>query len=351
MEIKWTKNGFLMVNELPLEKYLYAVVPSEMPTESDMEALKAQAVCARSYAYNQIKEKSYKAYGADLDDSVACQVYNNIPENERSRKAVDETYGRVATKNGQIIVTYYFSTSWGYTADGQDVWNTEEEVPYLLGSLQTLRKNSVKGASTDLSDENAFRDFINSENYKTYDSGDDWYRWSVTLNASKLSERIDSALYNCYLSDKSLILTQRKNGTYVSKPLKSIGKVKKLRVEKREDSGLVTELVIVGTNNVVKVCTQYNIRKVLAPVYEKINRKSGTSVPSYSMLPSAAFYIDIVQSKKNTFFKIIGGGFGHGAGLSQTGAVAMAESGKNYVTILKHYFNGIKVQDVKTALK
>lgn len=349
MEIKWTKKGFIMVNELPLEKYLYAVVPSEMPTESNIEALKAQAVCARSYAYNQIMEKRYKAYGADLDDSVACQVYNNIPEDKRSRKAVDETYGQVATMDGEIIVTYYFATSWGHTADGKDVWNTSEKVPYLLGSLQTLRKSPAK-TGIDLSDEDVFRGFINSGSYKTYDSGDSWYRWNVTLNANNLSERIDSALYNCYISSKALVLTQNKSGKYVQKPLKSIGKVKKLRVEKREKSGLVTELVIVGTNNVVKVCTQYNIRKVLAPVYEKINRKGGTSVSSYSMLPSAAFYIDVKQSKKSTLFKITGGGFGHGAGLSQTGAVAMAESGKSYTEILKHYFNGTKVQDVKKVL-
>ncbi len=351
MEIKWTKKGFLMVNELPLEKYLYAVVPSEMPTESGMEALKAQAVCARSYAYNQIREKRYKAYNADLDDSVACQVYNNIPSDKRSKRAVDETYGQVVTRKGEIIVTYYFATSWGCTADGQDVWNTPDEVPYLRGALQTRRKNAAGTDSINLSDEKAFRDFINSDNNKTYDSGDDWYRWNVTLSAANLSNRIDSALYNCYLSDKSLVLTQNKNGKYVQKPLKSIGKIKKLRVEKRQESGLVTELVIVGTNNVVKVCTQYNIRKVLAPVYERINRKGGESISSYSMLPSAAFYIDEKHSKKSISFKITGGGFGHGAGLSQTGAAAMAESGEGYDTILKHYFRGTKIQNIKKVSK
>lgn len=343
IEVKWTNKGFLITNELPLEQYLYAVVPSEMSTGNRMEALKAQAVCARSYTYNQINTERYKEYNADLDDSTACQVYNNIPEDERSRKAVDSTFEEVITSKGQIIVAYYFSTSWGYTADGQDVWNTPGEVSYLKSRSQ-LRNG--KG-NTDLSDENSFRQFINSGSSDAYESSDDWYRWNITFNAGKLSGRIDSALYNCYLSDKSLVLSQNNKGKYEEKPLKSIGRIKKLRVEKREESGLVTELVIVGTNNVVKVCTQYNIRKVLAPVYEKIKRKSGESVSSYSMLPSAAFYIDDIKTKKGVSFKITGGGFGHGAGLSQSGAAAMAQSGKEYVEILEHFFAGAKVKSVK----
>ncbi len=351
IEVKWTKQGFLVTNELPVEQYLYAVVPSEMSTGNNMEALKAQAVCARSYAYNQINAKRYKEYNADLDDSVSCQVYNNIPEDKRSRMAVDSTYGQVITSKGKIIVAYYFSTSWGCTADGQDVWNTTAEVPYLLSSLQVRRKNAAEQVEADFSDEAKFRDFINSGSYKTYDSSDDWYRWSITFNTASLSSRIDSALYNCYLSDKSLVLAQNSKGGFEQKPLKSIGTVKKLRVEKREESGLVTELVIVGTGNVVKVCTQYNIRKVLAPVYEKIKRKSGESISSYSMLPSAAFYIDTVKNKKGTSFKITGGGFGHGAGLSQSGAAAMAEAGEDYDVIIKHFFKGTKVQDVQKVLK
>lgn len=350
IEVKWTKQGFLVINELPVEHYLYAVVPSEMSTNNNMEALKAQAVCARSYAYNQINAKRYKEYNADLDDSTACQVYNNIPEDRRSRMAVDSTYSKVITNDGKIIVAYYFSTSWGCTADGQDVWNTPSEVPYLLSSLQVRRKNAKKQVETDLSDENTFRNFIDAGGSGTYDSSDDWYRWNITFNAKNLSNRIDSAIYNCYLSDKSLVLEQNNKGKYVQKPIKSIGRIKALRVEKREESGLVTELVIVGTGNVVKVCTQYNIRKVLAPVYEKIKRKSGESISSYSMLPSAAFYIDTIKNKKGTSFKITGGGFGHGAGLSQSGAAAMAKAGESYSVILKHFFNGTKIQNVKNVL-
>ena len=117
IEIAWKKSGFLVYNILSLEEYLYAVVPSELSTSSEMEALKAQAVCARSYAYNQMKSRRYDKYHGDVDDSEAFQVYNNVPEDRRSREAVKSTRGMVLAKGGKVVQTYYYSTSWGYTAD------------------------------------------------------------------------------------------------------------------------------------------------------------------------------------------------------------------------------------------
>ena len=104
----------LLINELALEEYLYAVVPSEMPTYYGIEALKVQAVCARSYAYRHLLANSLSRYGAHVDDSVSYQVYNNIPENEESVLAVKDTYGRVIEYEGEIITAYYFSTKWAY---------------------------------------------------------------------------------------------------------------------------------------------------------------------------------------------------------------------------------------------
>ena len=103
--IKITKKpeGFLVVNTLPLEMYLEAVVPSEMPSSYPLEALKAQAVCARTYAWKQLKEKKLETYGADVDDSVNFQVYNNIGLEESTTQAVEETKGRILSQNGKPI--------------------------------------------------------------------------------------------------------------------------------------------------------------------------------------------------------------------------------------------------------
>ena len=87
---------------------------------------------------------------------------------------------------------------------------------------------------------------------------------------------------------------------------------------------------------------------MLAPVYEKIHRNGADTVSSYSMLPSAAFYIDDVKNSKGVSFKIYGGGFGHGAGMSQSGACTMAKKGFKYDEILTHYFNGVKVKSASS---
>lgn len=346
IQLRWMKNGFLLINELLLEEYLYAVVPSELSTSNHMEALKAQAVCARSYAYQQINSNRYEEYYADLEDSVDCQVYNNVPEDERSRKAVDSTRGMVvANQKNKVIHTYYYSTSWGHSASGKAVWNTKSEVGYLQDKLQITEKSRKKTgiSKVNLADESSFRKFIQNNPYDTYDSDAEWYRWEVMITEAGLSNRVDAALESCYVANQEYVLTQKADGSYKQESLKPVGEIKKLRVEKREKSGLVTELVIVGRKNVVKVCTQYNIRKVLAPLYESISYNNGKAQTTMSMLPSAAFYIVDAVKENEPAFQFVGGGFGHGAGMSQCGAKDMAESGKSCEEIITHYFEGTKL--------
>ncbi len=340
IELKKTKQGFTVINELTLREYLYAVVPSELSTGNKMEALKAQAVCARTYAYNQLKSDRFEEYGADLDDSTASQVYNNIPEDKRSRKAVDSTAGEVVVKGGDLVTTYYYSTSWGKSASGKEVWETASEVSYLKSCMQTEKQED--GADRDLSTDTAFRKFLTGDTAVTYDGEADWYRWNVTVSAASLEQRIDAALQACYQTDSSRILTQDRTGQYHRKALKPMGKIQKIRVEKRGKSGLVTELVIVGSKNVVKVCSQYNIRKVLSPGEAYISYGAGKT--KMALLPSAAFYLDgVTDPKGNLSFAIHGGGCGHGTGMSQCGASQMAKLGKQYKEILQYYFSGCEV--------
>ncbi len=110
-----------MVNTLPLEEYLCGVVPSEMPASYPEEALKAQAVCARTYASVQMQESKLEDLGAQVDDSVAFQVYQNSPEAESSTKAVENTAGKILLSDGAPICAYYFSTSHGKTSTDEVV--------------------------------------------------------------------------------------------------------------------------------------------------------------------------------------------------------------------------------------
>lgn len=79
-----------------------------MPSSYEKEALKAQAICARSYAVNRIRDHAYEKYGADLDDTTACQVYNNIFETPETIEAVQETAGEVLTCDGDMVQAYFF---------------------------------------------------------------------------------------------------------------------------------------------------------------------------------------------------------------------------------------------------
>lgn len=353
IEVAKEEGGLTIVNELSLEEYLYAVVPSEMPTSYNMEALKAQAVCARSYAYNQLMEGALSEYGAHVDDSVNYQVYNNLPENEQSILAVKDTYGKVLKYQGNVINAYYFSTSWGYTASINDVWAGDTTVPYLVGKAQAVydlvNQKAVYAASfhpdtVDYSGETAFRSFLEKPDYKTYDSEFPWYRWSTTLTWKELTEIINRNLSSRYTANPSFILTLTGGSlsdkpVFESKEISTIGDLKDIKVATREKSGVVSKLYLIGSKATISVQNEYNIRSLLASGTTKIKRGDGSTVSSLSLLPSA--YICFNKGEKSLTIK--GGGYGHGIGMSQNGAKAMADSGKTFDIILKHYYTGVDI--------
>ncbi len=123
-----TSDGVLVVNELPLEQYLYGVVPEEMPTSWATEALQAQAVAARSYAIATRRTKGvFDAYA-----DTRSQVYGGLDAEElRSTSAVDATRGVVVLHDGSVATTFFFSTSGGRTAAIEDVWRGSNALPYL----------------------------------------------------------------------------------------------------------------------------------------------------------------------------------------------------------------------------
>ncbi|MBE5962474.1 MAG: SpoIID/LytB domain-containing protein [Lachnospiraceae bacterium] len=369
MEIARTQKGLTVINELSLEEYLYAVVPSEMPTSYGSEALKVQAVCARSYAYNQLVANRYSEYGAHVDDSVNCQVYNNLEENEDSILAVKDTYGRVLIYDNKILTAYYFSTSFGHTASIEDVWENGQKTEYLTGALQTDLKQQV-----DLSDESSFRDFVMGDSVaamsygteqqidgmQTYDSEYQWYRWHVTISKADLSNHINQNLYARYKASPSSILTLAgdaeagdTNGygvrvidgkVYKSMSISSIGTVTGMKVMTRGNGGIIKELLITGTKNSVLVCYQTNVRTLLAPVSSVVYRMDESTVTGMTLLPSAFFFIDPVERDGAvTAFTLTGGGYGHGVGMSQNGVKAMTDKGKTYEEVLKHYYAGVTI--------
>jgi stage II sporulation protein D len=356
IEIAEGEGGLLVINELPLEEYLYAVIPSEMPTYYGLEALRVQAVCARSYAYKHLMANSLSGYGAHVDDSVSYQVYNNIAENEDSVLAVKDTYGKVIEYDGEVITAYYFSTSCGHTSEAASVWANNIDYPYLVGKLLYAGKEG-EGSDTsaaiadqyaDLSSEESFRSFLEEEELTTYDSSFNWYRWKVTIKSKELKKVIDDNLMKRYNANPELILTKtgEEDGVaiYESRPVDSIGDLVDISVLKRESSGIISELLMEGTKYTIKVRTEYNIRALLAPVYSTVIRQDESEVKNLGLLPSAFFVLD--KKEKDGVISSItlsGGGYGHGVGMSQNGVKALADSGQEYEAILSYFYEGTEL--------
>ena len=131
-----------VINNIPIEQYLYGVVPKEMPHKWPKEALKAQAVAARTYAL-YIKSKSAdKPY--DVQSTTTSQVYGGLDsEKKESNLAVDETCGEVITYDGKLIVAYFHSSSGGHTEDSKNVWSAD--LPYLKGIPDSFSANIPNG--------------------------------------------------------------------------------------------------------------------------------------------------------------------------------------------------------------
>lgn len=122
------QDGVTAINRLSMNEYLYGVVPAEMPPSWPLEALKAQAVAARTYAITSMGKEADKGY--DLCNTTHCQVYGGAAlEKSASNQAVTETDGEILTWGGKPIMAYYHSSSGGYTDSGEEVW--KRPLPYI----------------------------------------------------------------------------------------------------------------------------------------------------------------------------------------------------------------------------
>lgn len=288
-----TDQGYLVINELPLERYLAKVVPSEMPAAYPLEALKAQAVCARTYAVRQIETpRMAEGIPADVDDSVNYQVYNNQPEDERCTKALEETKGLLLTRNGELLDALYYSTSCGIDL------------------------------SLDLSKEAVFCSFLAITNEKDYEKDEPWYRWNTFFSAEQLTSLAAKAGYG------------------------AIGNVTELLAGSREESGCLNSLTLVGDAGSETVEGEYQIRKLLNPSGNPVNLQDGSVAPELGMLPSAFFYmVPSYDGETLLGYQLIGGGYGHGMGMSQNGARHMAEDGLDFQKILTYYYGEMELHD------
>lgn len=292
------------VNTLSLEEYTACVVPGEMPSYYPIEALKAQAVCARTYALRH--QNGEEEYHADLGDTVSWQVFNSVGRAEKTDEAVEETRGEVILTGDEPAELYFFSTSYGFSGT-DDVWNTDPVSPCL--------KHVYAGkGEKHLESEQDFAAYITGSDDNAWEKGEDWFRWQITFSQDQL-------IRLCKMRDDT------------------VTEVTDIQITKRSSGYVATELTVSCGKKTLVISGEYDIRQFFSPNNVELTNQRETQTDR-RVLPSGYFVMETVKKEgKITKTTLFGGGLGHGAGMSQNGAKGMAEAGRDYRDILATFFD------------
>ncbi len=359
LEITKSENGLLLTNVLSLEDYLKSVLPSEMPASYEREALEAQAILARTYAYKYLLSPAYLEYAAHVDDSVMYQVYGNLEIHEKTTEAVMETTGKLLFQNMDLAQVYFYSTSCGVGTDAA-VWGGEGSELELYGrrigsgTLQTEDKMVMGGEAESLyldslEAEEAFRYLIENPLPGAYEELMPWFRWfsqEIAVDAAGILSNIKER----YQSAPSYILSLDEDGEFVSREIRELGEILDIRIEQRGASGVVESCIVEGSLGTYQIQLEYNIRYVLSMEGARIYKQDGSASSLGNLLPSGFFYLQLgMQKDKVETYTIIGGGYGHGVGVSQNAANQMALAGMNDIEIIQFFYPGTSIIEYETT--
>lgn len=321
------KAGLTVVNTLPIEHYLYGVIAKEMSPSWHMEAVKAQTVAARSYVLYNVNKHQDDEY--DVCATNHCQVYGGR-ESEAPQviKAVNDTAGQVLMYQGKLIPANFHSSSGGYTENSENVWGTYQ--PYLRGVVD-------------------------------YDQNSPQYKWEKTITVIQLQEALDRAGYPIgVLKMIELVPLTR---SFVDTPERGVsGRVKIIGFIGSKGNAKLSGEQLRNILNLKSTLFDLNVMLPVAPVPEfEITKNMGDfdrkkieiNLPAQSEKNFLTKKKDLypMSGRPGESILISGFGWGHGLGLSQWGAKAMAEQGPQgdatyYKEILKHYYQGTTIKKV-----
>nr|PZN03836.1 MAG: hypothetical protein DIU66_06445 [Bacillota bacterium] len=294
-----SNGGLTAINELGLEEYLYGVVPNEMPSSWPMEALKAQAVAARSYAVYTVLQKAGKA-SFDVTSGTSDQVYSGYDgEQPRTNEAVDATRGQVLMYQGKPALALFHSNSGGITENSGDAFSTQ--LPYLI---------SVEDKFSLLAP-----------------------------NCSWVEKIPRTQIYDLEILERS-----------------ASGRVKKILISGKDGDKVLSGAEIRSTlqlkSNLFEVAKESVFYVTADGVdvmpMDQLKGKTAVSGDKQGILSVSEVHIIGSQGSKKFpltegYIEIRGKGSGHGVGMSQWGAKVMAENGYTYEDILLHYYTGVEL--------
>lgn len=304
-----------IINVLPFEEYLYGVIPNEIEAYSHTEALKVQAVAARSYSYSTLNK--HASYGFNLCSTTDCQVYKGYAsESTYTNKATDDTRNMVVTYNGNIANTVFSASSGGRTEDVVNVWGSS--VPYLK--------------SVD----------------DKYEAGNSYsYNWTLKFTQDEISQKLKS---------------------------KNIGTVTSVEITKYSETGRPIEVIVRGTlkpegvviskdscRTFLNLSSQWYKMTTNADINISVNNQKVNTQLSQVKVITATGQTTFTDPTKQvtilgangasttvsvspTEYNFVGKGWGHAVGMSQEGAKGRANAGFTYDQILAHYYTGTKIE-------
>ncbi|MDY7015622.1 MAG: SpoIID/LytB domain-containing protein, partial [Cyanobacteriota bacterium] len=302
---------FTLVNRVPLETYLRGVVPHEIGPGAPYNAVEAQAILARTYALRNLRR--FQADNYQLCATVHCQVYRGLTGTvENADRAIAATRGQVLTHNNELIDALYSANSGGVTAGFTATWDGEER-PYLQAKIDAT--NAVWDLTQfPLSDEQNLRRFLSLKTGFN-GSGENLFRWQSARSIDLVLEH-----FNRYL--------QRTNH-----PFGPVSQITNMEVTERSPSGRVLALEVQTDKGVVTL--------------HKTEARSAFAPPR-----STLFYVDPILEADRSLkgFRFVGGGFGHGAGMSQYGSYNLAKLGWAAPEILEFYYPGTTLEPLNDSI-
>ena len=282
--------GLTLINRLPLDEYLYSVLPSEMPPYWPKQALEAQAVAARSYTIASLGRFAKKGY--DVAGSVLSAAYGGVGnETTASTDAVNATQGQILLFDGKPLLAFYSANTGGYTENSTSVWGEHAGMAAVPDALSPPRTSFL--SLTELNK------WIESDP-AAYDARTPYYsrnayRWQKWVPAAEIAQRAGESA--------------------------AIGPVVSITSRGRGISGRINDVEITGTLGSVRVRGD-KIRWVLGGL--RSNLFTSRPMDGSDGMPE--------------YFIFQGAGWGHGVGMDQTGAAGMASAGFDYTQILAHYY-------------
>lgn len=343
LEFKLMDKGICMINELPMESYLSKVVPSEMPNSGGIEALKCQAVAARTYAISDMLACRFGNMGFYVDDSTQSQVYNNTPANQLSSDAVNATKGVIMTYNSKPIDAKYYSTSCGTGVRFEDVWFTSDGKSVSKPYFRTV--NFIPSIKVLPQTEAEWLAFYKNTNISCIDNISPYYRWHVQVSAKGLTNSLSKTLKALFEKHSSYISITQNGNEVTNMPV--LDAIENIKVVKRSTGGSITSIDFVFKNAEITVKGDSYIRSALklGTAYTSENDSlvlNKVSSISPNNLLSSFFSVE----KSGSSFILYGGGYGHGVGMSQYGAMELSKVGWDFKKILNVYYKNVNITSV-----